>query len=203
MAGPGRTFAALHRRSLPGHARGRSAGATSNPPLMGRSDQQPTMIHCMAGRDRTGVVVACVLDLLGVPDDAIAGDYSLSSVMDDDEGRNANPENLRWCLRLIRQKYGSTGEMVRRMGAAENTLSTLSEALLEPTASCDVVAGCLKAWVGFPTTRRVACPSARMVRVFRLNRQTESGDSPDFGTIIQSIEASPCGEGRRGRVRSR
>jgi protein tyrosine/serine phosphatase len=38
----------------------------------------PLVFHCAAGKDRTGVVAAIVLHLLGVPDRVIAHDYSLS-----------------------------------------------------------------------------------------------------------------------------
>lgn len=36
---------------------------------------QPTLFHCAAGKDRTGVVAALVLMLLGVGDEAIVADY--------------------------------------------------------------------------------------------------------------------------------
>jgi protein-tyrosine phosphatase len=36
------------------------------------------VVHCHAGKDRTGVVVALLLALVGVPDDLIADDYALS-----------------------------------------------------------------------------------------------------------------------------
>lgn len=39
----------------------------------------PALVHCSAGKDRTGIVVAMVLAVLGVPDDLIAADYSLSA----------------------------------------------------------------------------------------------------------------------------
>jgi len=39
----------------------------------------PVVFHCTAGRDRTGMVAAMVLDLLGVPDDVIAEDYALTN----------------------------------------------------------------------------------------------------------------------------
>ena len=38
----------------------------------------PAVFHCAAGRDRTGVIAAMVLGLLGVPDDEIVADYVLS-----------------------------------------------------------------------------------------------------------------------------
>lgn len=38
----------------------------------------PAVIHCAAGKDRTGIISALVLGLLGVSDDDIVADYSLS-----------------------------------------------------------------------------------------------------------------------------
>ncbi len=40
----------------------------------------PALVHCAAGQDRTGVVIALVLAVLGVPDELIGADYSLSLV---------------------------------------------------------------------------------------------------------------------------
>ena len=40
----------------------------------------PMLVHCTAGKDRTGVVIALILDLLGVPRDVIAEDYRRSDV---------------------------------------------------------------------------------------------------------------------------
>jgi protein-tyrosine phosphatase len=39
----------------------------------------PALVHCSAGKDRTGIVIAMVLAVLGTPDDVIAEDYSLSA----------------------------------------------------------------------------------------------------------------------------
>ena len=38
----------------------------------------PGVFHCAAGTDRTGILAAVVLGVLGVPDDVIAEDYALS-----------------------------------------------------------------------------------------------------------------------------
>jgi protein-tyrosine phosphatase len=38
----------------------------------------PALVHCSAGKDRTGIVIAMILAVLGVPDDVIAADYALS-----------------------------------------------------------------------------------------------------------------------------
>ena len=42
-------------------------------------DRAPLVIHCAAGKDRTGFACALVLHALGVPDDAIAEDYLLTN----------------------------------------------------------------------------------------------------------------------------
>ncbi|MEV4418896.1 tyrosine-protein phosphatase [Patulibacter sp. NPDC049589] len=36
----------------------------------------PAVVHCSAGKDRTGLVAALVLSAVGVPDDVIAADYA-------------------------------------------------------------------------------------------------------------------------------
>lgn len=43
------------------------------------ADALPALVHCSAGKDRTGIVIALVLAVLGVPDEVIAADYGLSS----------------------------------------------------------------------------------------------------------------------------
>jgi protein-tyrosine phosphatase len=57
------------RGDVIGSAVGLLAGATGTPAL----------IHCSAGKDRTGLVVGLVLAALGVPDEIIAADYGLSA----------------------------------------------------------------------------------------------------------------------------
>lgn len=42
------------------------------------SEAQPALFHCAAGKDRTGVVAALLLDVLGVPAQTIAEDYALT-----------------------------------------------------------------------------------------------------------------------------
>ena len=42
-------------------------------------DRAPLVIHCTAGKDRTGFACALILHVLGVPDDLIAEDYLLTN----------------------------------------------------------------------------------------------------------------------------
>lgn len=98
--------------------------------LLGEAKSKPTLIHCAAGRDRTGIVVACVLDLLDVPDATIGADYALSSMMDDAEGRTAHPGNILLLLQLIRERFGSVREMLVGAGASAASIDGLHHALI-------------------------------------------------------------------------
>ena len=46
---------------------------------LGRPGALPALVHCAAGKDRTGIVVALVLSAAGVPDAAVAADYALTA----------------------------------------------------------------------------------------------------------------------------
>lgn len=47
---------------------------------LSKPDAQPCLIHCTAGKDRTGVLVALLLMLVDVPKDSIAQEYSLTDL---------------------------------------------------------------------------------------------------------------------------
>jgi protein-tyrosine phosphatase len=46
--------------------------------VLAAGDSLPAVMHCSAGKDRTGVLSALVLAFLGVPDETIVEDYALS-----------------------------------------------------------------------------------------------------------------------------
>jgi protein-tyrosine phosphatase len=98
--------------------------------LLAEVKSKPTLIHCVAGRDRTGIVVACVLELIDVPDATIGADYALSSMMDDAEGRTAHPDNILLLLELIRERFGSVREMLIGAGASAASIDRLRDALV-------------------------------------------------------------------------
>ena len=54
-----------------------------------RAEEGAVLIHCHAGKDRTGLVVALLLAVAGVPDEVIAADYALSAA-------NLEPLSLAW-----------------------------------------------------------------------------------------------------------
>jgi protein-tyrosine phosphatase len=93
---------------------------------------EPTLVHCVAGRDRTGIVVACLLSVLGVPDDRVASDYAESHVMDDAEGRHAHPDNIVLLLRTVRERHGSVESFLAEGRADGLPVDALRDAFLEP-----------------------------------------------------------------------
>ncbi|MGD9531871.1 tyrosine-protein phosphatase [Pseudonocardia sp.] len=48
--------------------------------LIAAPDAGPALVHCQAGKDRTGVLVALVLDTIGVEREAVVEDYALSAL---------------------------------------------------------------------------------------------------------------------------
>jgi protein-tyrosine phosphatase len=65
--------------------------------LSGLADETrlPAVFHCAAGKDRTGMVAALLLSVLGVPEQDILDDYELTSRYRTSERLNAVMERLR------------------------------------------------------------------------------------------------------------
>ncbi|KAI9716388.1 MAG: hypothetical protein M1828_000377 [Chrysothrix sp. TS-e1954] len=100
--------------------------------------QRPFMIHCSAGKDRTGVIVAVMLSLLGVDDETIASEYELTETgmaaeRDGIVGHlvehpaleqnreaavrmtSAKRENMLAVLKMLRRDFGNANTYVRNI----------------------------------------------------------------------------------------
>ena len=113
----------------------------------------PIVFHCAAGKDRTGLVAALLLSLLGVDDDTIAADYALTSehidellerhraqaeaddapVEVDDAFFRAEVDVMRSTLAALRRDHGSAESYLEAHGLEPEAIATLRAALLEPT----------------------------------------------------------------------
>ena len=114
---------------------------------------RPLVIHCTAGKDRTGLAVALLLLALGVPEETVVADYTLSNHAFDVLAGRMRPEmarlyalgfgeaqlqpfllaearTLRGALAYIRRRYGSLDWYLQRAGLREETLEALREELL-------------------------------------------------------------------------
>jgi protein-tyrosine phosphatase len=112
----------------------------------------PGLIHCSAGKDRTGLLAALILAELGVGDDVIAADYALSRTYlpagptgairqvraSTGLGRRLNlqlmespPELIRSSLAQVRNLAGSVTGYLLRHGLTAGDLASLRAALIE------------------------------------------------------------------------
>ncbi len=70
-------------------------------------DHAPLVIHCTAGKDRTGFACALILHALGVPDDLIAEDYLLTNrfYRRDPSASSDLPEEVRKVLATVEASF--------------------------------------------------------------------------------------------------
>jgi protein-tyrosine phosphatase len=66
----------------------------------------PAVFHCSAGKDRTGILAAIVLALLGVPDETIVADYALSA------------QSMQRLIDYYTRSYPDAGERLTRLAPA-------------------------------------------------------------------------------------
>jgi len=110
----------------------------------------PAVFHCAAGKDRTGVLSAVLLGLLGVPDQVIVADYAatqenLDAIIErlmSTEGYHsmlsalppdtlhAEPETMLIFLERMRAAYGSMEGYARACGAPAAAIHRLRDRLL-------------------------------------------------------------------------
>lgn len=104
----------------------------------------PVVIHCHAGKDRTGIVVGVLLALVGVPDHTIASDYAESEVnlsgiyrqwLESTPGLTMTelvspaPVMLQ-LLALLHGRHGGPESYLRHAGVAPGDISVLRDRLL-------------------------------------------------------------------------
>lgn len=112
----------------------------------------PAVVHCAAGKDRTGVAVAMVLAAVGVPADAIAAEYAagaermaevfaqLRRMKSYGERLDAMPAEARVTeattmarfLAAVEQEYGGVRRFLGDQGIDDATVEQLREQLTEP-----------------------------------------------------------------------
>jgi protein-tyrosine phosphatase len=113
----------------------------------------PILVHCQAGKDRTGVVVALVLRLAGVGIDLIADDYAISGVQlaemlardrlaAVDRGMDAERVERLFTVRreamaetmdCVDAEHGGAARLLRSIGVDGSCVERLTNLLLSPT----------------------------------------------------------------------
>ncbi len=110
----------------------------------------PVIVHCTVGKDRTGVVIALLLSMLGVNNDDVVADYALTGVLAGDFldklRRDAMAAGMPadWCARMfaseaetmrallahLAARYGGAEAYLRAIGLSDARIARLHANLL-------------------------------------------------------------------------
>lgn len=118
--------------------------------LLADHSGEPVLFHCTAGKDRTGMVAALLLDLADVPHTTIIEDYAMTAecllpIMDElrasrPEGIPADlyerflgcdPGNMEMMLQHLRTTYGGAKHYLAESKLPEEKIVVLKQKLLE------------------------------------------------------------------------
>jgi protein-tyrosine phosphatase len=120
--------------------------------LLTKPGALPGVFHCTSGKDRTGMIAAMTLDLLGVDDDLIGADYVLTNETRERAGvwisanepvfaaflsqipperRRTQPETILGFLDAVRSNFGSVEKLLIEHGVTAGRLDAFRENLLE------------------------------------------------------------------------
>jgi protein-tyrosine phosphatase len=112
----------------------------------------PALIHCAAGKDRTGVTIGMLLALAGVPDEQIAQDFALSATclgeefLEEARGYassnglvweevedlwGAPPERMIATLEHLARRWGGAEAYLRQHGLTAEEVGALRDRLVE------------------------------------------------------------------------
>lgn len=108
--------------------------------LIADADAAPLVVHCFVGTDRTGIVSALTLALLGVPDATVAADYALSEAAAPalQAAHNVGPfpfptapaEAMRRFLAALRAEHGSVEAYAKSVGVTDDHIAAMRSHLL-------------------------------------------------------------------------
>lgn len=97
------------------------------------------LFHCTAGKDRTGITAALLLNLAGVPDEDIVADYALTEVylepkirMFTEMNPNSNPgifhaipQSMQRFLQILHNDFGTARDYLLHIGLTEEQIDGL------------------------------------------------------------------------------
>ncbi len=119
--------------------------------MLGDPASYPVVVHCSAGKDRTGVVSAMVLELLDVPRATIEADYAMTNLEREravaywqvrggwftqatpaqvDYALSVPPEAISGFLDGLRERYGGAETYLRGAGVSADAIEGLRLVLL-------------------------------------------------------------------------
>ncbi|WP_322797429.1 tyrosine-protein phosphatase [Tepidiforma sp.] len=118
--------------------------------LFAEDHRYPVLVHCTAGKDRTGVLIGLIMDVLGADPADIAHEYALSNGSIDRllaylraSGRQLEgteeeirarlatpPDHMAGFIELLHQRYGGAEPFFLRQGVSQRTIDAVRELLI-------------------------------------------------------------------------
>ena len=118
--------------------------------IIAKPENRPLVFHCVGGKDRTGILAAILLSILGVADTDIVEGYALTekhmpgliSRINSDPKRavlfkqlhhfvaEASAESMSFFLSGVQEKHGSVTGMMKSYGVSNNLIHQLKSTLL-------------------------------------------------------------------------
>jgi protein-tyrosine phosphatase len=118
--------------------------------IIAEPENHPLVFHCAVGKDRTGILAAIVLSILGVADADIIEDYTLTAPYMEEIIKRMNnnpetakiakqlpgyfwkavPESMALFLSTLQREYGSVRGYVEAQGAEASLSRRLKKSLL-------------------------------------------------------------------------
>ena len=117
--------------------------------VFGEAAGYPVLVHCTAGKDRTGVLIGMLMEILGASDEDIAAEYGLSDASIDrlidylrSNGRQLQgseaeirarlstpPERMAGFIQLLRSRHGGAAVFFESHGVPSVTIERVRELL--------------------------------------------------------------------------
>lgn len=161
-----------------------------------REGQTPILVHCIHGKDRTGLIVALLLKLCGVSDEAIVRDYVISELnlrhgresnqldslgvpLTTDQVIAASAEVMVSSLEHIRRHWGSIVRYVHhKLELSSDEINDIRSGIMQPEAFARVDASDV-------TTDVVASPVRDLSS--RQMKPTSDQQSVDFNRVSVAV----------------
>lgn len=123
--------------------------------VLARPDALPAIVHCAAGKDRTGIAIAMTLAAVGCTTEVIAQEYAAGShvvaeVMERLRGMRSYgdsiaklppeasltpPDYITRFFGIVHERYGSPRDYLKLHGVTDDELDGLFERLTEPVSA--------------------------------------------------------------------
>jgi protein-tyrosine phosphatase len=123
--------------------------------LLGDASRHGVLVHCSAGKDRTGLLIALLLTVAGVAREDVVADYAISATCLDGRWQAAQrasvealgldwhgfaayldcrPELMARTLEYLDERHGGVQEYLAAAGLSPGAQATLRQSLVEPAA---------------------------------------------------------------------